>query len=351
MVVVCAAVIWPIERFESAPGRAQNVMDRLSISGTDRPLYEPAEGIRFVTALGTELTALQAFMGWVDPYVDVLTCEERFGQCDPGLSEQIQLGAMSTAKEIAAYVALTYLGIDATLVEGPAQVAGFDADLCPDDAPDRRACRVLEIGDVIESVDIGRGSVRIDKVSDLGGVLSGARPGDIAELVVRSIGRDGTERRVEVELLASPDDPTRTLIGFNPRDTRTVSLPFDIGIDTASIGGPSAGLSFTLALVDLLTPGDLMPVGGVAATGTISAGGEVGPIGLLVQKVIAVKQSGVRYFLVPEAQGEAAIEEIRRIGADDVEVIPVATLDDAISALVELGGVAPRKTGDETARS
>lgn len=346
MVAVCAAVIWPIERYESAPGRAQNVMERLSISGTDRPLYEPVEGVRFVTALGTELTALQAFMGWVDPYVDVLTCEKRFGQCDPGLSEQLQLGAMSTAKEIAAYVALTYVGIEATLEEGPAQVAGFDADLCPDDAPELRACRVLEIGDVIESIDIGRGSVRIDKVSDLGDVLAQARPDDIVELVVRSIGREATERRVEVELLASPEDPARTLIGFNPRDTRTVSLPFDIGIDTASIGGPSAGLSFTLALIDLLTPGDLMPAGGVAATGTIGAGGEVGPIGLLVQKVIAVKQSGVRYFLVPEDQGEVAIEEIRRIAGDDVVVIPVATLGDAISALVELGGVALPSRGD-----
>lgn len=351
MVAVCAAVIWPIERYESAPGRAQNVMRRLSISGTDRPLYEPTEGIRFVTALGTELTALESFMGWIDPYVDVSTCEERFGQCDPGLSEQIQLGAMATAKEIAAYVALTYVGIEATLVEGPAQVAGFDAELCPDDAPQRRACRVLEVGDVIESVDIGRGSVPIDKVSDLGEVLSQARPGDIAELVVRPVEPDAAERSVKVELLASPDDATRTLIGFNPRDTRTVSLPFDIGIDTASIGGPSAGLAFTLALIDLLTPGDLMPADGVAATGTIGADGEVGPIGLLVQKVIAVKHAGARYFLVPVAQGENAIEEIRRIAGDDVEVIPVATLDEAISALVERGGVAPPSRDDGSVRS
>ncbi|MFM7125982.1 MAG: S16 family serine protease [Actinomycetota bacterium] len=351
MTAVIASFIWPIERYESAPGRALSVMRRLSVSNTDRPVYEPDDGIRFVTALGTELTALQSFMGWVDPYVGVLTCEQRFGRCEPGLSDQIQLGAMATAKEIAAYVALSYVGIEATLVEGPAQVAGFDADLCPEDAPDRRACRVLEIGDVIVSVDVGRGSVRIDKVSDLGEVLSQARPGDVAELVVRSFDQEETERRVDVELLASPEDPNRTLIGFNPRDTRTVSLPFDIDIDTASIGGPSAGLSFTLALIDLLTPGDLMPSGGVAATGTISAGGEVGPIGFLVQKLVAVKQSGVRYFIVPESQGEPAIEEIRRIAGDDVVVIVVGTLDEAIDALVELGGVAPPSRADATARS
>ncbi|MFM7872365.1 MAG: hypothetical protein ACKPBG_11890, partial [Actinomycetota bacterium] len=84
MTAVIASFIWPIERYESAPGRALSVMRRLSVSNTDRPVYEPDDGIRFVTALGTELTALQSFMGWVDPYVGVLTCEQRFGRCEPG---------------------------------------------------------------------------------------------------------------------------------------------------------------------------------------------------------------------------------------------------------------------------
>jgi PDZ domain-containing protein len=339
VITVCVAMIWPLQRYQSAPGRAQEVMTRLQISGTDRQLYEPENGVRFVTALGTELTPLQAFMGWVDPYVDVLTCEERFGICEPEANKELQLGSMTSAKEIASYVALTYLGIEAELNEGPAQVGGFDPDLCPADAPARRACRVLEVGDVITAVDIGEGQVQIEVVSQLGEVLGKAQAGDIATLTVQS--STSEERRVEVELLASPNDPNRVLIGFNPRDTRTVSLPFTIDIDTDRIGGPSAGLSFVLALIDVLTPGELAPPGGVAATGTIAADGRIGPIGLLVQKVIAVKQTGIRYFLVPTAQGEAEIQRARDAGGSDVEIIAVSTLEEAVQAVATLSGVEP----------
>lgn len=349
VLAVCVAMVWPLQRYQSAPGRAQEVVTRLRISGTDRQLYEPASSVQFVTALGTELTPLQAFMGWVDPYVDVLTCEERFGTCEPDLNKEIQLGAMASAKEIASYVALSYLGIDAELVEGPAQVGGFDPELCPADAPSKRACRVLEVGDVITGIDVGNGDIDIEVISQLGEVLAGARAGDVAELTVRPLDPTESVRRVEVELLVSPNDPDRVLIGFNPRDTRTVSLPFDIEIDTARIGGPSAGLSFVLTLIDVLTPGDLAPRGGVVATGTIGSDGSIGPIGLLVQKVIAVKQTGARYFLVPAAQGDAAIERARQVGGSDVEIIPVSTLDEAVQALAELSGIEPPSRADTPA--
>jgi Lon-like protease len=328
--------VWPIQRYETAPGAASTVGDRLTIVGDEVEVYPPDNGVRFVTALGNELTALQSFMGWLDPYVDVLTCEERFGDCDPSANREIQLGAMATAKEIAAYVAVSYLGMDATFTEGPAQVAGFDTTLCEESAPPRRACRVLEVGDVIESIDVGNGVVTIDVVSKISGALKNSAPGDIATLAVRSLA--GESRTVEVELIASPDEPERTIVGFSARDTRTVSLPFDVVFDTDRIGGPSAGLSFTLALIDQLTPGELIPAEGVAVTGTIAEDGSVGAIGALVQKAIAVERSGARYFLVPTAQGEVDIAEARAAVGDDVEIIPVASLEEALEALADRGG-------------
>ena len=67
-------------------------------------------------------------------------------------------------------------------------------------------------------------------------------------------------------------------------------------IDTDQIGGPSAGLAFTLALLDELTPGDLMGGVKVAATGTIGEDESVGAIGALAQKAVAVKAAGVKVF-------------------------------------------------------
>jgi len=347
---VLVAMVWPMERYETAPGTASYVSSRLTITGGEASgdavqVFDPDGGVRFVTALGSELTPLQAFMGWVDPYVNVQTCEERFGECEPSISKQIQLGAMATAKEVAAFVALSFLGFDATFEEGPAQVGGFDPELCPTDAPELRACRVLQVGDVLLSVDVdgrdGAPSVTkdIDVLSDVSEALTGAEVGDVVTLTVRSIGApDDQERVVEVALMESPSEPGRVIIGFNPRDTRTVQLPVEIDIDTDSIGGPSAGLAFTLALIDALTPGELSPPGGVAVTGTMSGDGEVGPIGALVQKAVAVRRSGAELFLVPSAQSVNDLAAARSAAGPGVEIVPVATLEEAVAALAARGG-------------
>ena len=348
MAVVIGAMVWPMRRFETAPGSANLVAPRLTIdtSKNDVDVYEPERSVRFVTALGSELGPLQSFMGWIDPYVNVQTCEERFGDCDPDVNRTVQLGAMSTAKEIASYVALKYLGFDASFDEGPAQVGGFDPELCPDDAPTLRACRVLSVGDTIVSLEPGDGSngatgdpITIEVVSDLSKALADSKPGDIVRLAVRAFDAPADEvRTVRVELMASPEDSKRTIIGFNARDTRQVELPFEIGIDTDEIGGPSAGLAFTVALIDELSPGDQSPPGGIALTGTIAEDGSVGAIGALVQKAIAVRRSGARYFLVPAGQDPADVAAARRAVGDAVEIRTVATLDEALTALVQWGG-------------
>jgi PDZ domain-containing protein len=182
----------------------------------------------------------------------------------------------------------------------------------------------------------------------LGEVLKNAKAGDIATLTVTPLTIDGpgTPKSVKVELIQSPDDAERTLIGFSARDTRTVQLPFNVNFDTDEIGGPSAGLSFTLALIDNLTEGELVPSQGVAVTGTIQDDGTVGPIGALVQKAIAVQKSGAKAFLVPSAQGPDDIAAAQAAVGDSVKIVPVATLDEALTALIKLGGdtvVAPVK--------
>ena len=167
-------------------------------------------------------------------------------------------------------------------------------------------------------------------------------PGDTIDLKVRR--PEVGILNVTVELAASPDDPTRTIVGFRPFDTRVVSLPFEVDIDTGRIGGPSAGLAFALALLDELTEGELTGGRNIAVTGTISLDGSVGPIGGLSQKVNAVWQHHVDVFLVPASQRELAEgeDELRKklidAGHGDVEIVPVATLEEALQVLEDLGG-------------
>jgi PDZ domain-containing protein len=206
------------------------------------------------------------------------------------------------------------------------------------------------VGDVITSIDVGDGPIEVDVISKLSEALKNAQAGDIATLEVTPLTNSGpgTPKNVDVELIQSPDDASRILIGFSARDTRTVQLPFNVNFDTDDIGGPSAGLSFTVALIDSLTKGELIPSQGVAVTGTIQDDGSVGAIGALVQKSIAVKKSGAEIFLVPTAQGPDDIAAAQAAVGDAVKIVPVATLGEALEALVKYGGepgISPVKQG------
>jgi PDZ domain-containing protein len=138
--------------------------------------------------------------------------------------------------------------------------------------------------------------------------------------------------------MKSPDDPTRTIIGFIPLDTRSVNLPFEVEIDTDSIGGPSAGLAFTLAMLDELTQGDLFAGLTVVATGTVNEDGSVGAIGALPQKAAAVKMAGADIFLVPSSQSREDLDAASKVLGKSVKIVQVASVEEALRVLEDLGG-------------
>ena len=70
--------------------------------------------------------------------------------------------------------------------------------------------------------------------------------------------------------------------------------PFDVKIDLGEIGGPSAGLMFTLGIIDKLKPEDLTGGKIIAGTGTIDDEGNVGPIGGIPQKLVGAKDAGAQ---------------------------------------------------------
>ena len=279
-----------------------------------------------------------------EPAIDFITREDKFGTQSPTQRRTISLQMMRTSSQVAQYVALRALGYeDAKLLPGEVVVQDI---VCV--TPGETACDAyapadaqLDPGDTLVRAD----GVTLDTIDDLVGVLADKQPGDV---VVLDIDRPEVgPLTVEIPLIPSPDDPTRTIVGIVPFDTAHVQLPFEVDIDTGEIGGPSAGLAFTLTLIDELSPGNLTGGNDVAVTGEIELDGSVGPIGGLAQKVAAVKQVGVHHFLVPTAQGEAQIARAREIGGDDVEIIPVATLDEALAVLARLGGdpLPPTGTG------
>jgi PDZ domain-containing protein len=243
---------------------------------------------------------------------------------------------MRSAKQTAEYVALSHLGYPAELIPGDVVVADIvcleaneAGDRCVRYAP---SDQLLDPGDTLVAVD----GVTLENIDDLTEVLADHEPGDVVE--VEYDRPDVGKGSGEVELIASNDGTDRAIIGFQPFDTDSAKLPFEVDIDTADIGGPSAGLAFTLTLIDELTPGELTGDHQVAVTGTIETDGSVGAIGGLVSKTSAVRQLGAEVFIVPSAQGEADLAAARAVAGDDLRIVPVDDLDEALQALAELGG-------------
>jgi PDZ domain-containing protein len=324
------------------PASADPVNDRIVFGdlpdGVER--FDTTNDFVFVTVTAPNQSVLSWFAGRDDPAVDFLTEEDKFGARTPSQRREFNLQMMRTAEQEAQYVALTKLGFDVEITPGDVivqdvlcKVASDDGGECEEWFPSDEQ---IDPADRIVEAD----GVTLESVDDLTDILADREPGDTIELVIERPG-DG-EQTVTVELSASPEDPERTIVGFVPFDTRAIQLPFQVDIETGDIGGPSAGLAFTLAMIDELSPGSLTGDQNVAVTGTINLNGEVGAIGGLAQKVSAVHQNGVRVFLVPASQSELddPVERQRLVdaGRGEVEIIPVATLDEALEALVALGG-------------
>ncbi len=333
------------------PASAESVNDRIFYADLpdDVEVFDTDGDFFFVTVSAPTQSVLSWMIGAPDPVVDLLTEEGRNGRLTATQNRQISLQQMRTATQEAQFVALTAAGYAPEIEPGAVVVEDV---LCRVVAEDGFECEeqfpsdeVLDPADTILEID----GTPVPTLEDLAAELEGAEEGDIVEL---TIDRPGEGTRTEsVELSSDPNDPERIIIGFVPFDTRTVDLPFDVSIDTAAVGGPSAGLAFTLALVDELTNGDMTGGRDIAVTGTIRLDGTVGPIGGLEQKVSAVHQHGVEVFLIPQEQFELREPEpgaeddgvcrwecLNAAGNGEVVLIPVASLDEAIMALEVLGG-------------
>lgn len=321
-------------RYAVVPADASAAGSRLTVTGLKE--YDSSGHILFVTVREPQLSVFEWFLARNNAGTSGLySFNDLYANVSPTEDREIAFRDMRNAKNDAYFVALSKLGYPVELHEGPAVVerlsclAADDRGVCTErtDAAD-----VLAPNDRITSID----GQPVNTLSDLNPLTKARKPGDTITI---EFDRNGTTKTGEVQLIAAPDDG-RPLIGIQMADTRTITIPNNIKIDfrTEDIGGPSAGLSFTLTLIDRLSQGDLTGGKRVAVTGTIDVDGNVGAIGGLQSKASAVRQEGVQYFIVPFDQGPEDIAAAQKAAGPGVQIIPVKTLDEALDALHRLGG-------------
>ena len=109
------------------------------------------------------------------------------------------------------------------------------------------------------------------------------------------------------------------------------SSDFDVSLNLEGIGGPSAGTMLALAMIDMLTPENVVAGRHIAGTGTIAANGDVGQIGGVAKKMISAQSDGAELFIAPLSN----CDEVEGQIPDGLSVAAVETLDQAMSAIEE----------------
>ena len=318
LMVVTSVVFtfWRTDQVAVRPGSVERVPSRVTVTGAE--IYPPEIEIGLVTVkVSQRLTIWQRIGAEFESGVDIEP--ERAFTGDGTRDELRRLNElrMETSQHTAVVVALEHLGY-----EIPRHASGVIVAEAMTGTP---AAEVLERGDVIVGIE----GVSVSDLRDLAEVLATRRAGQTVVLDVERADNQEVEA-VAVELIESPNEPGRALIGVGARERVDIgNLPVQIEIDSGKIGGPSAGLALTLGIIDLLTPGELTGGQRVAATGTIAFDGTVGAIGEVDQKAIAAERAAVDLLLVPTSNLSDALDHV----GSGVQVVGVETLQDALNAL------------------
>ena len=287
----------------------------MQISGA--PTYDSTGELRLTTvsvsdAGDTPFTMGRVLAGWVSPKEYVLPREFVFGTPDEAdkVAEQAQTDWI-TSQESATVAALEELGQPVPAVISVAAVP-----------KDSGAEGFLEKGDIIVAID----GEDIETYADMTGAMGAKKPGDPITVTVVRHGE-----RVDETFDTGDDGSGKAIMGIYVDPT--FNLPIDVTVSIDKVGGPSAGLMFSLGIMDKLTKEDELNGAKIAGTGTISASGDVGPIGGIRMKMWGAFDAGSKFFLAPVENCDEVVGNI----PDGLSVFKVDTLDDAYNAIIAIG--------------
>lgn len=282
--------------------------------------YPTAGQLRMTTvSLNDQITLFGALGLWASGRYALAPREEYF---KPGESdEQVQqenVKEFQDSQSNAEVAALRHLGYPIKVLAQDI-VAGSPAD------------HVLTAGDRLLSIN----GKQIGQEDDVRAAVANTTPGQTIPIEFQH-GTDAP-KTTQLQLAANPDTSQKQgFMGLQPVDRADV--PFDVKVSLQDVGGPSAGLMFALAIVDRLTPGEMVAGQTIAGTGEIDEKGNVGPIGGISFKVVGAREAGATVFLTPSQN----CAEAAAAAPDGLKLVKVDNLDSALTALDDL------KTGKPT---
>jgi PDZ domain-containing protein len=325
-----------LDYYAIQPGTAQSVQPFITVPpGKGHPVAVP---VLLTDVEEARVTALSYLFFKLQSDTALYSVPSVTGGVSPAELDAQGALQMSQAETAAKVASLRHLGYAVPGTPVGAVIAGT--------FPGTPAYGVLNVGDVVTAVD---GKPTPSALA----LTTALTPYGSGQSVTFTVRRNGT---------AAPGPVTLTLrrtvvdvdgekvvvsVGIEPQDQIDYTYPFPVSIDVVNIGGPSAGLAMTLGVIDTLSGGQLTGGHKVAATGTMDALGDVGDVGGVAQKTVAVENAGATIFLVPPQEYGAAKSKDR----SGLKIYAVTTLDQALRVLAANGGRVPTGTLDAAASS
>ena len=242
--------------------------------------------------------------GWASPHTDIAPHELVYPSGTTA-DEVVEMNtaAMTSSQDLAVAAALEQLDM------------GYSQELAvvdfTEEAREAGTAEMLQVGDEV----VAAGG---EQITGLEGLRSAVNEAAGQPVELRLL-RDGEELDVEVPTYREPDG--EYFVGIMLQGEFDFPVEVDIrGLD--NVGGPSAGLMFSLGIVDAMTEESMTGGEHWAGTGTVDPDGTVGPIGGIAQKVVGARSEGAENFLVPrdncpELEGRVP-DGLEVYGVDDV---------------------------------
>ncbi|WP_099157976.1 SepM family pheromone-processing serine protease [Virgibacillus ndiopensis] len=289
--------------------------------------YKSEGDMHLVTVRGGQATPIQYLWAKLLPHQEIYPIEEIRPE---GISEDeyfhVQLQMMENSQEASKVVAYKAAKEDITIeydgVYVVSVIEGMPAD------------GILKMGDRIIGID----GNEIKESQELIEFIENKKAGD--EISIEVV-RDNKTITENITLKAFEQLDNKVGIGIQLVTDRRVKVDPKVDFSSGSIGGPSAGLMFSLEIYDQLTEKDLTHGYQIAGTGEIDYEGNVMRIGGIDKKVIAADKEGCKIFFAPNENGaadsnyEVAKKTAGEIGTD-MKIVPVDTFEDALTYLQKL---------------
>jgi Lon-like protease len=333
-----------INYYVLTPGDAQPVAPFIEVPAADD---HPLTGkILLTDVYVTQLNALSYLQyRFFDSDSQVVSGSDLLGST-PNESQYLDQGylQMAQAQSFATAAALSHLGYAVSSTNAGALIFGIE--------PRSPAAGTLQVAQVITAVN----GTAVTSDCGLVDSLHGLTPGSTVSLrveessindvgqfvggpVVTKSVRLGTPPKGLVETGCGPPTTPTAFLGIEPETQLDWDFPVKVTVHTQNIGGPSAGLAMSLGIIDKLSSGRLTGNRIVAATGTIDQNGNVGDVGGVAEKTVAVEQAGATVFFVPSVELQAAESK----ATPQLHVYAVNNLNQVLRILKKLGGSVPTK--------